>query len=727
MQQTGAMLRRHRILFIIIAIIVLVPLALVVFIATFDWNRARPWLQSRASEAIGRSVVLEGDLLASWHWRRRVGGTDAWSPGFRFNATRVRIGNPDWAKAANFAELRGIGIDLRLLPLLWREISIPSVRLLQPSLDLERRKDGSTNWPVLATANTPSAWKFGLGEIELDAGKVTLTDAQRALDLHAEITALDAPIAFGERVEGDDPSTRREVIQRVGRDAAQRLRKAAQERVARHPARAGMTPLPYRFAWKANGTLRGRKVTGNGRLGGVFALNDARHPFPLRADIDVGSTEISLTGTITDPTSPDAIDMRLWISGPNLAELYPIAGLALPNTPPYATVGRLAGSFHPHRSVLRYEDFTARVGGSDLDGSLTYKSADPRAMLSGDVESTLLQFKDLGALVGAGAYGGRDVSAPPDRVLPGEPFNVERWHAMDADVHFTGKRVVRDEELPISDVDARIVMRDAVLTLDPLRFAMAGGTVVATLRIDANAQLPRGTLALDAHKLQLRRLFEKVQGLSSSLGDVEGSIKLAGNGNSIATLLGSSDGSVKALMIDGKVSEKLMEEAGLNVANILAVKLAGDRQIGINCTAADFSAKDGVLRANLFVFDTDNALIDIEGDIRLDDERVELILHPHTKSLRVFSLRSPLHVDGDFHKVAISIDKKTLLARVGGAIGLGLVAAPLAALAALVAPRGEAQKSCAPLVAWVSHPARGKAKAAKAAAPARGHGARRKH
>ena len=324
---------------------------------------------------------------------------------------------------------------------------------------------------------------------------------------------------------------------------------------------------------------------------------------------------------------------------------------------------------------------------------------------------------------------GDNPTQPCGRVLPNEPFNVERWHAMDADVHFIGKRVIRDKELPIREVDTRIVMRSAVLTLDPLRFAMAGGAVVASLRIDANAKPPKGAIALDARKLQLRRLFEKIDGLSTSLGDVSGSIKLGGSGNSIAALLGSADGSVKLLMIDGKVSEKLMEVAGLNVANILVAKLAGDRQIGIDCAAADFTANNGVLRANLFVFDTENALIDIDGDIRLADERVELILHPHTKGLRVFSLRSPLHVEGTFQKVDISVDKKTLLVRVGGAIGLGLVAAPLAALAPLIAPSGDAQKSCAPLLAQLkqsTHANAGKPDKTVAPAPVRRRGDPRK-
>ncbi|MEP7042282.1 MAG: AsmA family protein [Dokdonella sp.] len=697
------MTKRSKIVVGVVAFALIVPIAILVFVATFDWNRAKPLLQAHAGAALGRSVEIAGDLTAAWHWHRREEGSQVWSPGFQFLAGNVRIGNQDWAKRPHFVELKALEIDLRLLPLLWRRLDIPSIRLIHPVLDFERRKDGSNTWTfaVLEPGN-PSAWTLDLGDIEFDAGEVHIADEERDLEVRAQITPLQAPIAFGQHVEGDDPTTRREVIQRVGRAAALRLRNAAEQRAEKAKERGNAeSPPPYLFEWKASGTMAGAAVKGNGRFGGVLALKQPK-PFPLRADIDVGTTEIALTGTITDPTSPDAVDMRLWISGRNLAQLYTIAGIALPNTPPYATVGRLAGRFHPQQSLLRYEDFSARVGGSDLGGTLTYRSGEGKPTLSGTVDSTLLRFKDLGALVGAGstedkAARGDDTAQPADRVLPAEPFNVERWGAMDADVHFTGKRVVRDEQQPISDVDTRIRMEGGVLTLDPLRFGMAGGTVAASLHIDSNARPAQGKVAIEARKLQLKRLFEKTDGLSTSLGEVNGEVKLAGNGHSIAEIFGSADGSLKLLMTQGSVSETLMEEAGLNVANVLFSKLRGDQQIRIDCAAASFSAKDGVANADLFVFDTENALIDIHGTVNLGDERIDLTLHPQTKGLRVFSLRSPLHATGTFQHVEVGVDKKSLLLRGGGAIGLALVAAPLAALLPLIAPSGDEQKSCAPL------------------------------
>jgi uncharacterized protein involved in outer membrane biogenesis len=693
--------RVKRALIIVIAILAIVPLALAIFIATYDWNRAKPLVEERASRSLGRAIAIAGDLDVRWHWRAKRENGMTFSPGFDVSARGVRIDNPEWAKRERFTELEAIDAELRLLPLLVRRLEIPSVRLVKPAIDLEQRKDGSNTWTFAPGDDESSAWKVNVGEIAFGSGEIWVSDAQRALDLHVDITALDAPIPFGQRVDGDDPSTRREVIRRVGRAAAERLRNAAEARSERRDksGRARPEPSPYAFSWKASGTMHGEKVSGDGRFGAVLSIRDPK-PFPVRADLSVGGTDIALTGTITDPTSPDAIDMRLWITGPSLRDLYAIAGIALPNTPPYATVGRLTGHFHPHRSALKYEDFTARVGGSDLAGTLTYRSeGESRPSLTGDVESTLLQFRDLGSVIGADTPTNRDDAAaqPANRVLPAAPFDVEHWKAMDADVHFTGKRVVRDRDLPISDVETRIRMQNAVLTLDPLTFGMAGGSVKSSLRIDANTSPPEGKASLEAGGLELKRLFEKVDGLSDSLGKVGGDVKLAGRGKSLAAILGTSDGALRLLMTDGRVSETLMEEAGLNIANVAISKIKGDQPISIQCAAAAFTVKDGVAKSDLFVFDTENALIDIDGTINLDTERVDLTLHPQTKGMRIFSLRSPLHAEGSFQHVDVSVDKKTLLVRGGGAIGLALVATPLALLP-LVAPGGEEEaKSCAPL------------------------------
>ena len=59
------------------------------------------------------------------------------------------------------------------------------------------------------------------------------------------------------------------------------------------------------------------------------------------------------------------------------------------------------------RNVTDAEDFTGRVGGSDLNGTLVYTQRDPRPLLSGDLVSNLLQFSDLAPIIGADSNASR--------------------------------------------------------------------------------------------------------------------------------------------------------------------------------------------------------------------------------------------------------------------------------------------------------------------------------
>lgn len=39
----------------------------VVVLVQFDWNRAKPWLSARVTEATDRSFSMQGELALAWH------------------------------------------------------------------------------------------------------------------------------------------------------------------------------------------------------------------------------------------------------------------------------------------------------------------------------------------------------------------------------------------------------------------------------------------------------------------------------------------------------------------------------------------------------------------------------------------------------------------------------------------------------------------------------------
>jgi len=374
-----------------------------------------------------------------------------------------------------------------------------------------------------------------------------------------------------------------------------------------------------------------------------------------------------------------------------MAKLYPITGITLPDTPPYATEGHLKAELHRHGSRFSYQDFRGRVGSSDLAGNLLFVTGSKRPKLSGDLHSKLLQFADLAPLIGADSNAekqqrGDGTLQPADKVLPVEPFRTERWSAMDADVNFTGARILHGEALPIDSLSTHLVMSNGALYLDPLRFGLAGGSVRSNITLDGSQTPMHGLLKLDARHLKLKQLFPTFAPMETSFGEINGDVTLDARGNSVAALLGSANGELKLLMNDGAISRNLLETAGLNVGNIVIGKLFGDKTVKINCAASDMTAKDGLFDMRLFVFDTDDAVINVDGTMNFANEKLDLDVKPHTKGFRVFSLRSPLYVHGTLKNPDVGVHAGPLLARGAGMVTLGVVAAPAAALLALVSP-----------------------------------------
>ena len=676
---------------LIVAMVVLGIIAAWAF-AHVDWNRAKPWLSTNVGAAIGRTVTIDGDLLVRWQHDPELHGWRAWIPGANISASKVTVGNPAWAKNAVLGKADRIDFDLSLLPLLAHTVAVPVVRFVAPDVRLERLADGRDNWTFAPDPSmTAPPWNLNLGSIKFDDGELRVSDRTNALEVHAHLQALQKSIPFDELVAQQEALSQREAAARIGAGAAGKFSTRARKR---DESLQGTRELQqYAFAFTVEGSLRGNAVKGNGGMASVLALKNSSQPFPLHADMRIGDTRIAFVGTLSDPTDLDGLDLRLWLAGKSLAHLYDILRVTMPESPPYATEGHLIGRFTPHAKRLRYEDFSARIGESDLIGDLNYETKQPRPLLSGTVESERLQFRDLAPIIGA-----QSSADPSGKVLPVEPFHPERWRAMDADVKFTGDHVFRDAELPIHKVDTRIVMDNAVLSLKPLRFRFAYGDVDSTLRFDGRSSPVKGSFDLTAHDVQLKHVFKSAETTDLDLGTARGTANLTASGESVGALLGTANGELKAALDNGTVSKAFVETAGLNLPNIVLTKLFGDKPVKIDCGVADLVAKDGKFDARTFVIDTDIARFNVTGQVDLANEKLDLTVRSNTKSLRLLSLRSPIHIKGTIRHPDAGIDKGVLLARSAGAIGLAVIAAPLAAAVPLTNTGfGKGDSGCAAL------------------------------
>ncbi|HEX8602327.1 MAG TPA: AsmA family protein, partial [Pseudoduganella sp.] len=487
-------------------------IGLLILFALFDWNMLRPYINRKVSETTGREFAIRGDLDVKFHrgldtekgWRRYV-------PRPYVSAQDIHMSNPSWSTVGKeMAAAKRVDVGFRILPLLGKEFIITDLRLDRPQVALQRRKDGSNSWTL--KDNGPSEWTVDIGRLAFSSGTLRYLDQAIDLDLHADAKSINGSTT---------------------------------------PAAKGVQP--YGLAFTLGGSYNKAPVTGGGKAGAVLTLTDAESTFPIEANADIGGNKISVEGVLSDPKSLSGMDLQLKVSGASMADLYPLTGVLLPATPPYSTHGRLLGKKNDADAwTFTYEKFTGKVGASDIAGTLAYTQRKPRALLRGELTSQQLRLADLGPSVGADTGAGTKqagkVKAPArGKALPVDEFDTSKWGALDADVKFTGKRIVRAGDIPLHDLVIDLHMKDKVLKLTPLNFGMAGGRISSNISLDGRQKRIAAEARVAARHLKIRELFPKLESMRGSFGEINGDAALAGKGNTVASLLATSTGELNAV------------------------------------------------------------------------------------------------------------------------------------------------------------------------------------
>ncbi|REC95087.1 AsmA family protein [Kushneria indalinina] len=675
----------------LVALLILLGLVMTLM----SWNWLRPTINDRVSESLGRPFAIQGDLGLSWQW-------ESWRLMPRVSAEDIVLGDPPelnqargvdaGTEEARTARIGSIAVGLQPMALLQKRISLHDLVVRNASATLRRLEETQNNWQLAGDdsaendsdtdQDSDSGWQFAIDQLDVDRVQVTLVDQVLDVDATATLETLGEPVRWEEVAGSDQPADSGEEATASGQGAP------GSER-------------DFRFAWQVEGTYRGSALNGEGRLGGPASLREGGR-FPLEVHLSSGNSRLDVIGTLNDPMALAGMELDVGIAGDNLGDLYALTGVVLPQTPPYATRGHLSADLNrPDGGTFEYRDFDGTIGDSDIHGSLRYVNAEPRPTLTGELASKQLRFADLAPLVGAdNEETGDSVNPdqPEDRVLPVSEFNTERWNTMDADVRFRAQNIVHGESLPLSNLNTHLVMNNGEILMDPLSFGVAGGQLNTTLRLSGQETPLRARIDTHARGLHLSEILPNNSDLTQGLGEINGDATLMGAGNSVAALLGSSDGELQLLIEQGRISRNLMELAGLNVGNYLIGELFGDEEVAIHCAAADLQINDGLVQPRIFTIDTDNAIINVEGAVNLANEQMDLTIKPESKGFRIFTLRTPLSVGGTFKDPSPGVEAAPLIARGAAAVALGTLAAPAAALGALVSTSAGEESQCGALI-----------------------------
>ena len=604
--------------------------AILVLILLWDWNWFKGPVERAVQARTGRALQI-GNLDVDLGRTTTVRGD------------RIRFANASWAKQPQMASADRVEIDVRLWPLLRGSVQLPEIRLSRPDVLLETAPD----------KNQPGNWAF------LTPGGGQRLQLQRLRISDGRLQFIDA----------------------LGRSNID---------LAVHSGQAKQADAAPPVLVQGKGHWRGTAFSLKGGTESPLELSNSDHPFRIHLDAHAGATHAIADGSLTNPFQLQVFDLQFQLSGQDLDDLYPLIGIAIPSSPPY----QLKGQLQRDHERWRYEKFSGRVGDSDLAGDVEIDVAGERPRLTANLLSRRLDFDDLAGFIGAPPRTGGNETANAEQkaqaaqlaakptVLPDTPYNLGKLRAMDADVRWKAERI-NAPRLPLDDMDAHLLLDNGLLRLEPLNFGVAGGDIRSTIRMDARRPQISTTLNASLRRVQLGQLFPDAKLAEQASGGIGGTIHLSGTGNSIAAMLGSSNGDVGLGMGRGHIGNLLMELAGLDVAESLKFLFTGDKQIPLRCAFGDFSVRNGLMQSRALAFDTTDTLVIGEGSISLKQEQLDLLLRPRPKDRSILALRSPLHIGGSFKDPSFRPDFKALGIRGAIALTLASITPPAALLATI--------------------------------------------
>ncbi|MDZ3836886.1 MAG: AsmA family protein [Rhodospirillales bacterium] len=585
--------------FLLAAIVALIALAVaaVVVISVFvGWGAFKEPLANAVSGAIGRKFAINGPLDVDLGRVTRV------------HMSGVTLENADWAKQPeNMVEIKAVDVGIDVFALLKGDIVVDALHVDTPKVSLTKNQAGEANW------------QFAGKQEEEPAPPAERQD----LPIVRDLTVKDAALDYEDRKSGNEVSLTLATLA------------------------GASTPDGVRVS--GEGTYQDQPLALDVEAGSLDALRSEGEAYPINIDIASEAISAKVEGTVSQPQTLQGLDVQFAVKGNNLADLYTLAGVPVPPSPPYSLKGQLTRD----GSAFKLADFAGKLGESDLSGTAAVDTGGERLKATADLVSHKFDFDDIAVLMGGKreeekqAEAQREAKGEPTsgKVLPDKPINLSALREIDADVRIKAGQVLLPG-VPIDGLEGEVTLDAGVLRLSPMTVEIGQGTINTFMTLDGTVQPARADIDTRISRVDLKRLLSKSPFAQESAGHLGGRAKLATTGNSVAEILGSATGDLFVVMSGGRISHLLIELAGLDIAQSLGVAVSGDKPIPIRCMIGDFKANDGVFAVKTMVFDTTDTKIVGEGQIDMGEETLNLRLVPYPKDFSPLSMRTPLAVQG---------------------------------------------------------------------------------
>ncbi|MBI6943937.1 AsmA family protein [Pseudomonas putida] len=520
-----------------------------------------------------------------------------------------------------FADLQMLGLSVRVLPLLRREVQMSDVRVEGLNLTLARDEQGHGNWEDIgkplptqdgATANAPKtaeqpgkpadsgserAVKLDIDSLTVNNARVQYTDAQSGKSYSAESIQLSTgPVHEGANI----PLKASAFLSASQPNLKARTELTGELRFDRKLKRYNFEDM--RLSGETSGEpLAGKTMTfaAQGQLLVDMAANVASwsglkiSANQLRALGELNLRELDKAPQLSGGLSIAQFDLRTFLDGighPLPATTDPAAFSKLElvsrlqGTPNSLTLADLAvklddSTFSGRVAVEDFAKQALRVqlkgDKFDADRYLPAKSEEAKGATAARQSEVTQQ--EASAVAGAGSSplpnAPTQVAWSNDKLLP-----VDRLRVLDlqADLAFGSLTL---DKLPISDAQLQATGQGGLVTLQTLRGGLYNGSFEAKGTVDVRPAVPQLGVSTRINRVPVER-FIKAEGKEQT-PPVKGLLTLASNltatGNSQKALVDTLNGSANFTINDGVlVNANLEQQLCQAIATLNRKSLSGE-------------------------------------------------------------------------------------------------------------------------------------------------------
>ena len=537
-----------RLLLILVAIIILVPLAIVAWLALFfDANDYREQMADGFQKATGREINIAGELNTSFFpWRGIETGA-------------IEVANAPGFGDAPLAAIKGSKIHLKLKPLFSGEIEMDTVILDGLQANLVTLADGKTNWEFTAARSSDSDEKTDEKTSSDEAGKALAALAIGGIEMK------DASITWDDRKGGTklDLTTMNLETGAISFD----------------------TPIAVSFS--TGFAVNGDEMKGTMKAStGVKLASDLQKVNLNKLNLDIDATGTALEGGQLKTGVKSDVDVDLaaqLVSSDKLTFVMDLAGDIAPVNPMKVAVNSPL-KINLASMVIDLPTMQYSIPGSEGNGSLNLSNLDkpmPTIKLKLETEkfdatpwmgkettqtslnTTQNRIQSEQLLLSIMTI--RSVSAAEKSTPVDIPVEMIRQLDVDASLDIASFTM---DTLQASDVSAELKAKKGVIRIEPMSAKLFGGTSNGMIELDARADIPKFRLKEDLTGVQIAQVMKYSMGKDSKdwisgTADMDADIRTQGPDTAALTqaLSGTVNTKVKDGAFEGFSVRKLLQQA----------------------------------------------------------------------------------------------------------------------------------------------------------------------